>query len=141
MTDTERDITLELKNDLSELERLSGAISQYCQSSGLSSEILFSLNLSLEEVVANVISYGFEDDHEHIITVRISRTADSIHIEVEDDGIEFNPLEQEPPDTSAPLEERPIGGLGIHLVRHYMDALQYERHQGKNILSMEKNLE
>lgn len=135
------DITLELKNDLSELGRLTQAITDYCESSGLSQQILFALNLSLEEVVANVMSYGYEDDQEHLIVIRISCTDGGLHIEVEDDGIAFNPLEQKPPDIDAPIEERPIGGLGIHLVRHYMDALEYRRDNERNILSMKKSLD
>jgi anti-sigma regulatory factor (Ser/Thr protein kinase) len=138
--DIKQDIALELKNDLSELEILTRVITEYCESSGLSSQILFALNLSLEEVVANVISYGYEDEHEHLIVVRINRTESRLEIEVEDDGRAFNPLEQEPPDTAAPIEERPIGGLGIHLVRHYMDELEYKRQDGKNLLLMKKNI-
>ncbi len=139
--DMNKDITLELKNDLSELGRLSQEITEYCESSGHSQQILFALNLSLEEVVANIMSYGYEDDHEHIIVVRIVRIDGGLEIEVEDDGKAFNPLEQEPPDLDASIEERPIGGLGIHLVRHYMDALEYRRENNRNILSMKKNID
>lgn len=139
--DINQDITIELKNDLSELEMLTRVITQYCERSGFSSQILFALNLSLEEVVANVMSYGYLDDTEHQIIVSISRKDGGLEIEVQDDGIEFNPLLQEPPDTNAPIEERPIGGLGIHLVRHYMDELNYRRHNGRNILSMKKNID
>ena len=137
----QNDIKIELRNDLSELGRLTQEITDYCECSGLSPHILFALNLSLEEVVSNVMSYGYEDDHEHMILVRIGRSGSELHIEVEDDGIAFNPLEQEPPDTEAPIEERPIGGLGIHLVRHYMDELHYRRHEGRNILLMKKSIE
>ena len=138
---TKQDITLELKNDLSELERLTQVINEYCKSSGFSSEVLFALSLSLEEVLTNIMSYGYEDEGEHIIVVSIRRSDGGLEIEVMDDGRAFNPLEQEPPDTNAPLEERPIGGLGIHLVHHYMDALKYKREDGRNILSMKKNVD
>lgn len=134
------DISLELKNDLAELERLTQVITEYCESCALSPHILFALNLSLEEVVTNVISYGFEDEHEHLIFVRIRRSDGSLEIEVEDDGLSFNPLEQEPPDISSPVEERSIGGLGIHLVRHYMDELEYRRLEDRNLLLMKKNI-
>lgn len=134
------DISIELKNDLNELERLTQVLKEYCETCGLSPHILFALNLSLEEVVANVISYGYEDEREHSIFVRVRRKDGSLEIEVEDDGRAFNPLEQEPPDTNAPIEERPIGGLGIHLVRHYMDGLEYKRKDGRNLLLMKKNI-
>ncbi len=138
---TTEDITVELKNDLSELQRLTKVVTEYCESSGLSPQILFALNLSLEEVVANVMSYGYEDEHEHLIIIRINRKDGGLEIEVEDDGKAFNPLEQEPPDIDAPIEERPIGGLGIHLVRHYMDALEYRRDNDRNVLSMKKSID
>lgn len=131
---------LELKNDLAELERLSVFVTEYCDTSGYSSEVLFALNLSLEEVVANVISYGFEDEDDHMITVTIENSGGVIEVEVGDDGREFNPLEQQSPDLDAPIEQRPIGGLGIHLVRHYMDSLHYTRQDGRNILRMKKSI-
>ena len=134
------DISIELKNDLAELERLTQVITEYCESCALGPHILFALNLSLEEVVTNVISYGFDDDGEHLIYVRIRRYDGSLEIEVEDDGLSFNPLEQEPPDISSPVEERSIGGLGIHLVRHYMDELEYRRLDDRNLLLMKKNI-
>lgn len=131
---------LELKNKLDELERLDISVTQYCSSHGFSSEVHFALKLSLEEVVANVISYGYEDDIEHNIIVKLDQSEGTIIIQVEDDGAAFNPLEQKPPDIEAPIEERPIGGLGIHLVRHYMDELEYERRDGRNILLMKKSV-
>ena len=134
-------ISIELKNHLDELQRLSRFITEYCNNSGFSSEILFALNLSLEEVVANVMSYGYEDSGEHIILVTFTRTESGLQIEVSDDARAFNPLEQEAPDVNAPIEERPIGGLGIHLVRHYMDDLNYKRLGNRNILLMKKNID
>lgn len=131
---------LELKNELEELKRLDLSVTEYCNSHGFSSELEFALKLSLEEVVANVISYGYSDDSEHKITVKLDQVDGSVVIQVEDDGEAFNPLEQKPPDIEAPVEERPIGGLGIHLVRHYMDSLEYERRGGHNILLMKKSV-
>lgn len=133
-------LELVLKNELEELKRLDLSVTEYCTSHGFSSEIHFALKLSLEEVVANVISYGYMDDLEHSIIVKLDQSDGSIVIHVEDDGTAFNPLEQTPPDIDAPVEERPIGGLGIHLVRHYMDSLEYERRDGRNILLMKKNI-
>lgn len=131
---------IELKNELEELKRLDLSVTEYCEDQGLSSEILFALKLSLEEVVSNVISYGYSDDSEHKIIVKFDQSEGSVVIQVQDDGAAFNPLEQKPPDIEAPVEERPIGGLGIHLVRHYMDSLEYERRGGHNILLMKKSI-
>jgi anti-sigma regulatory factor (Ser/Thr protein kinase) len=94
----------------------------------------------LEEVLANVISYGYDDAGEHEIMLRLSCTGEEITAEVEDGGRPFNPLAAAPPDTSKSLEDRPVGGLGIHLVRALMDAVEYSQQQGRNLLVMKKRI-
>jgi anti-sigma regulatory factor (Ser/Thr protein kinase) len=135
-----KEISIELTNDFNELNRLNNILEEYCDLNELPSNILFAMNLSLEEVITNVISYGYEDDKEHQINIRIRLDCGGIEIEVEDDGKPFNPLEKEDPDIDASIEERPIGGLGIYLVRNYMDDLVYKRSGGKNLLFMKKRL-
>jgi anti-sigma regulatory factor (Ser/Thr protein kinase) len=88
----------------------------------------------LEEIITNVISYGYKDGLGHEISVRLSWKDPNIKVEVEDDGRPFNPLEAPPPDMVKPLAERNVGGLGIHLVREMMDELEYRRESDKNIL-------
>jgi serine/threonine-protein kinase RsbW len=132
--------SIQLKNDLAELERLSQAIADFAAGSGLPAKFLFDINLALEEIVTNVISYGYEDDREHAITVRFLLEQEELTAEVEDDARPFNPLDAPEPDLDRPLEERPIGGLGIHLVRKVMDRLEYRRQDGKNILIMKKRV-
>ncbi len=133
--------SIQLKNDLAELERLSQAIADFGAESGLSAQFLFSVNLALGEIVTNVISYGYEDSGDHMITVRFLLGEGELTAEVEDDGRPFNPLDAPEPDLDAPLEDRPIGGLGIHLVRKVMDRLEYRRRAGKNLLVMKKRVE
>ena len=94
--------------------------------------------LALEEHLTNVFNYGYSDNVVHEIIVRFSVNDDWFQIEIEDDGRRFNPLERPPVDTSMPLEQRPIGGLGIHLIRKFMDELDYQRVDGKNVLRMRK---
>lgn len=132
-------ITVELKNNISETERLSQIVSDFSEANGLSIGDSYALNLSLEEILTNVISYGYEDNNEHTITIRISLKDKELIAEVEDDGKPFNPLEAPEPDIEKPLEDRPVGGLGIHLVRNLMDGLEYKRELGKNILMMRRN--
>ena len=132
-------ITVELKNNISETERLSQIVSDFSEANGLSIGDSYALNLSLEEILANVISYGYEDNSEHTITIRISLKDKQLIAEVEDDGKPFNPLEAPEPDIEIPLEDRPVGGLGIYLVRNLMDGLEYKRELGKNILIMMRN--
>src|SRR5262245_23816818 len=131
-----RQLLFELLNQFSEVEQAGQALIEFGESNGLSSDDMFSLNLALEEILVNIISYGYEDDKKHIIHVHLSLIEDEFAITVEDDAKEFNPLDAPEPDIDKPIEERPIGGLGIFLVRKMMDELVYKRSDGKNLLSM-----
>ena len=130
----ERSLFALLRNDLAELQRLNQLVTDFAEHHGLPSELVFRLTLVLEEIITNVISYGYEDEMEHEISVRLSWEDPDLKIEVEDDGRPFNPLEAPPPDMVKPLAERPVGGLGIHLVREMMDKLEYRRENDKNLL-------
>ncbi len=130
MTNT---ICIQLKNNLSELESLNKVVAEFAERHHLSSKVLFNLNLALEEILTNVISYAYDDKDEHQITVRLFLEQGQMKVEVEDDGRPFNPLEAPEPDLSKSLEERPVGGLGIHLVRDLMDELENRRDEGRNL--------
>ena len=130
----ERSLFVLLRNDLAELQRLNQLVTEFAEHHGLPSELVFRVTLVLEEIITNVISYGYEDEMEHEISVRLSWEDPDMKIEVEDDGRPFNPLEAPPPDMVKPLAERPVGGLGIHLVREMMDKLEYRRENDKNLL-------
>ena len=136
----ERYLTISLKNDLAELPSLSEAATEFSERQGLPIELVNRVNLVLEEIVTNVISYGYDDSLEHEIAVRLSWNKPWIEIEIEDDGRPFNPLEAPPPEMEKPLVERQIGGLGIHLVRNMMDDLEYRRENGKNCLRLKSNI-
>jgi len=134
------EISFELRNDLSELDRLREILEGLGEAFGLGSKAVFQINLALDELVTNIVSYGYADDLEHWIAVTMAREKDVLSIRVEDDGVPFNPLEMPAPDQECPLEERPIGGLGIHFVKRCMDRVAYERRGSRNILMLSKNL-
>ncbi len=131
---------LVLRNNLSELKRMSDAVSAWCRGNNISSAAEFHVNLALDEIISNVIRYGWKDLGEHQLNVRLSLLNDEVTVEVEDDATPFNPLEVPVPDLNRPLEERTVGGLGIHLVRQVMDGLEYQRLDGKNLLVMKKKI-
>ncbi|MGH7825124.1 MAG: ATP-binding SpoIIE family protein phosphatase [Candidatus Binatia bacterium] len=135
------ELEIKLNNKLSELERLNQALMEFSQRHGLAPRVVHDLNLALEEILTNIISYGYTDNREHEIKVRLSAQTGEVTAEVEDDGQRFNPLEAPEPDTEKPLEERTIGGLGIHLVRKLMDGLEYKRQGDRNLLTMKKKTE
>ena len=94
----------------------------------------------LDELFTNIISYGFDDDCEHIIKVTMTPKNEGLCLCIEDDGRPFNPAEFETTDVSCSIEECKIGGLGIHIIRKLMDDICYERCEDKNILKLKKVL-
>ncbi|HPZ42565.1 MAG TPA: SpoIIE family protein phosphatase [Bacillota bacterium] len=135
-----REMSMQLKNDLSEIESINRHIEEFGETNQLPPDVIFNLNLSLEEIFVNIVSYGYEDENEHFVKISMSLVDNELVVKVEDDGREFNPLELPEPDLEQKLEERPIGGLGIHLVRNLMDELDYKRTHNKNILTMKKKI-
>lgn len=133
-------LTVTLLNRRSELERLSELVDTFGARHDLPPKVLFALNLALEEILINVISHGYRDTTDHQIIVRLALDDGEVRAEVEDDAQPFNPLEAPAPDVSRSLEDRPIGGLGIHLTRKMMDELDYRRQGDKNLLVMRKKV-
>jgi anti-sigma regulatory factor (Ser/Thr protein kinase) len=133
-------MSVTLVNDRSEVERLSRLVDAFGGAEGLQPDSIFSVNLALDEVVTNIIRYAHDDGREHPIVVRLTLEPGVLTAEVEDDGRAFNPLEAPVPDLHASIEERPIGGLGIHLVRSVMSSVEYRREDGRNVLTMKKRL-
>lgn len=131
---------IELVNQLTELDTLDQKMDQFCKQTGLDTKVTFQLKLILEELITNIISYGYEDEKEHEIVLHVHRKEKEISITIIDDGKPFNPVDSEPPDTSLSVDERAIGGLGIHFVKSYIDLIQYQRINNENRLTMIKNL-
>jgi anti-sigma regulatory factor (Ser/Thr protein kinase) len=133
-------IELILLNRSSEIARLQDQLEALARQLGLSPKALHEVQLALEEHLTNILNYAFEDHREHQISVRIQTAATELRVEVEDDGRPFDPLKHPVPDMSQPLSARPIGGLGIHMMRKSMDRIEYHRADGKNILVMIKEI-
>ena len=134
------EIALTVRNDVAELVRLNTCLEQFWKENRLPEEIAGDVALALEEVFLNVVLHGFTDNAEHAIVVRLAVEKGFMTLTVEDDGIPFNPLDAPPPDIESPLEERGIGGLGIHLVRQVMDRIEYVREGNINRLAMTKRI-
>ncbi len=127
-----------LKNRLAEIEALALAVESFAAANNLPEQMVFQVNLCLDELLTNTISYGFPQGGEHEITVEIVLQGGALVITTHDGGLAFNPLERAEADTSQGIEERPVGGLGIHLVRNMMDEIEYRRESGQNVLVMKK---
>jgi anti-sigma regulatory factor (Ser/Thr protein kinase) len=133
-------ISFELQNRLSELETLCEHLGAFCESCGMTKKQKFEINLALDELFTNIISHGFEDSDEHRIEVTCSKNRDEIKIIIRDDGIAFNPTEAPRPNLKCAFDDRAIGGLGIHLIRAYMDSIDYQRQGAQNVLTLIKRL-
>jgi serine/threonine-protein kinase RsbW len=129
-----------LPNRIEALEGLVLDVEAFGESNGLSMSLVNQLNLVLDEHLNNVISYGYTDDREHVIVIDVAKDDRSIVVEIIDDGQAFDPLNQPPPDLTSSLQDRKIGGLGIHFMRTLMDTCSYERVNGENRLRLQKNI-
>jgi serine/threonine-protein kinase RsbW len=133
-------LELRLANDLAAMEGLADAVERFSATHRLPSEVQNALFVSVDEAVSNAISHGYAAGARGEIVVRLHRRAGSVVLEIEDDGQSFDPLQAPPPDLTLPLEARPIGGLGIHLIRQLMDDVSYVRRDGRNVLILTKNV-
>jgi len=129
-----------LVNRPSELERLISIVERFAEEHRIPDRDVHSLSLALDEIITNTISYGYDDQDPHKIQVRISLLNGRLTAEVEDDGRPFDPLTAPTPDLTSAIEERPVGGVGIHLVRSLMEQVDYRRISNKNHLIMTKRV-
>ena len=133
-------LTLRVKNAFAEIPGANEAASRWLADRNLSPAADYLANLAIEELVTNCIKHGYDDKGEHIIEITLKLSAKELALTVTDDGHWFNPLELPEPDTHVPVENRPIGGLGIHLLRKMSDRMEYERKGGKNQITLHKSL-
>ena len=131
---------ISLPNDIETIPQLNEFIDTVAEEIGLDMSLTMSLNLALEEAVVNVINYAYPTDETGDINIEATATATSIKFKIIDTGVAFAPTDAPDVDTSLTAEERQIGGLGIFLVRQLMDTINYERIEGKNVLTLTKKL-
>ena len=125
-----------IETDPAELERLIDAVAEIGEKENWSPDLVFRVHLALEELGLNIINYGY-DEGVHEIELTVNSQPEEVTIEIWDDGRPFDPLQDAPePDVSSALEDRPVGGQGVHLVRTMMDQLRYQRESGRNHLTL-----
>jgi anti-sigma regulatory factor (Ser/Thr protein kinase) len=130
-----------LKNQLIELDKLVINLEELCVKWNIPTKIVMEINLVLEELFTNVVLYAFDDKEEHNITLDFVLIDEhQLKIRIEDDGNPFNLLEKKVNNTfDKSVENRQIGGLGIHFVRELMNSVDYKRSVDKNIIILMKN--
>lgn len=130
-----------LANEISEISRLNGFIEEIGEEFGLTPDVVFNLNLVLEEAVVNVINYAYPKEDHQWIYLSAKLQDGTIILVLTDTGKEFDPTMAPETDITLSADEREIGGLGIFLIRQIMNEVKYERIDGKNVLTLEKKLQ
>jgi serine/threonine-protein kinase RsbW len=129
---------ISIVNQLSEITRVADMVDDFAARHQFPNEVTFALNVSLDEVLNNIISYAYEDAAQHEIVVRLAVCGSNVEVTVEDDGKPFDPRAAPAPDlTSTPRE---LGGVGLHFLRNLTDDLTYARRGRINELRLTKRL-
>jgi len=110
--------------------------SLFSETEGIPQDKRFALEVCVEEIVTNVIKYGYPEDQVGEITIRLDNQSDQLIIQIEDAGVPFDPTKAKEVDIHQDLMDRPIGGLGIHMVKKMMSEVRYERVESRNLLTM-----
>ena len=137
--DTDGVLELSLVNDLREIGAAAEKIDAYCEAQGISAQIAYAVNLSIDEVLTNTISYGYDDDAKHRIDLTFRVDGETLVVVLVDDGRPFDSSTEREPDVDATLEERALGGLGLFLVQQMMDEMTYERSDDRNVITLRKS--
>jgi anti-sigma regulatory factor (Ser/Thr protein kinase) len=128
-----------IKNKLSEINQIFPVVELVADKWGISDKIKNQIILAIEEVVSNILFYAYNDQDEHLISIELCLVSNGIKIKIIDDGKHFNLLDSSKEvNIHAPVEEREIGGLGIHLLKTMMDKIEYKRDDNKNKLTLIK---
>ena len=131
---------ISLVNNVSEVPALAIFLGSICEDMHFDELTTTGVNLAVEEAVVNVMNYAFPKGKRSTILLEVVADADTLTFELKDQGVPFDPTAHEEVDVNDVVQQQQIGGLGIHLIRHYMDEIAYERQNGQNVLTMKKYL-
>ena len=130
--------SINLPNDIDKVSELATFVEGICESLEFDPVTTMQMNLAIEEAVVNVMSYAYPQGVEGYVNIEAQTNESRLKFVITDTGVPFDPTSKAEVDTTLSTEERDIGGLGIHLVRTIMDSINYERVDGKNILTLRK---
>jgi len=133
-------VAITITNAPSELARVSALTDKFATANQLSSDVIADLQVALDEILINIIRYGYSDDRGHEISIQLRIENGVLVSIIEDDGRAFDPLTLPEPDVGAPLQQRRAGGLGIHFVRNLMNEVTYNRSADRNRLILKRDL-
>ncbi|MBT3254661.1 MAG: SpoIIE family protein phosphatase [Candidatus Marinimicrobia bacterium] len=132
---------IKIQNNLDEILKVQDGISSLLQSRKIPKKTFQNIKIVVDELISNIIKYAYTDEDEHEIEILISLGDNSLQLEISDDGIPFDQVQAAPKiDKDQSIDERQIGGLGIHLVKKLVDEMEYQRTAGKNIIRILKKI-
>ena len=131
---------LVLDNDIQQITQLAEFIEQFAEQAGLDMALTMNLNLALEEAVSNVMMYAYPEGTKGQLEIEAGFENGKCTFVISDSGVPFDPTTKQDADISLSVEERPIGGLGIFLVKNIMDSVSYTRKGEKNVLTLTKKV-
>ena len=132
---------IKITNRLEEVPQMMASIEDICTEEGIDEMTILGINLALEEAVVNVVNYAYPEGTVGDIEMEVNADAKAITFILRDHGKPFDPTAAKEFDITLSAEERQIGGLGIHLIRNYMDEVKYDYCDGQNVLTLVKNIE
>ena len=131
---------IKVKADTAELDNVLSFADAILEELGCSVKAQMQIDIAIEEIFVNIAHYAYpESEGEAVIYVEPGESGSSVTITFEDEGIQYDPLKNEDPDITLSAEDRPIGGLGIFMVKKSMDEVSYEYKDGKNRLTIKKS--
>jgi anti-sigma regulatory factor (Ser/Thr protein kinase) len=133
------EVKLTVKNRIEDLLRVNSIFESFATQHEIGGRLRYHLLVSIEEILTNIIKYGFDEQGVHPIHITFRLVLENVEMEFEDRGREFNPLEVDEPNLETALEDRQLGGLGIHLVKKMVDVAEYRREGDRNILLLRKS--
>lgn len=132
------EFSISITNQLTEISKVKAMFNNFIEKHDISTGVRRPFNLVIDDLLNNIISYAYEDNDEHHIDITCRRSLNRLALIIVDDGMPFNPFVGESPDLSGSLGHRPIGGLGIHLVKNLMDRASYQRRVNRNEVTLIK---
>ena len=133
--------TVKITNQRNQIDTVRKLFDDYSKENKLTEKTSHDIQMALDELLTNIVSYGYEDTDEHWIDVHFNIDNGALRLEIVDDSKPYNILERDDPDLSLSMEDKPIGGLGVFLIKKLMSNVDYYTKDGKNHLVMTKELE
>ncbi len=132
--------TIVIGNSLAEIAKIADLVEQFGAAHAVPQKAIIDLNICLDEIVSNTISYGYSDDNKHEIAVELLLEGNLLRAEIKDDAAPFDPREAETPATPNPKSPK-IGGLGLHFVKSLINEIDYRRDGNHNVITLTKKLQ